>query len=87
MTPVTYRRHNCTRRHRTYATLAKCIWPRAVWIHGDGEYASVAYCRNTTVWLHPNLEQANASLAWIDHFGCGGRCSRDHKVIRLELPA
>ena len=26
--PKVYRRHNCERRHRTYGTLAKCIWPR-----------------------------------------------------------
>lgn len=86
MTPtiLTYRRHNCTRRHRTYRTFAKCIWPRAHWISGNGPYAVAAHCRGTTVTLHADLETAEAALRAIDGGGCGGRCKRHHKLVRLE---
>lgn len=83
--PVIYRRHNCTRRHRTYRTFAKCIWPRAEWILGDGPYATIAYCRVTTIELHADLDAARCALAVIDSTGCGGRCSRRHKLVQLEL--
>lgn len=80
----TYRRHNCTRTHRTYTTLAKCIWPRALWIHGNGPYASVARCgRGTTVALYPNAQDAHDAKALIDNTGCGGLCQRRHEVIHL----
>lgn len=88
MTPaatlVIYRRHNCTRRHRTHRTFAKCIWPRAVWISGNAPLAVIAYCRDTTITLHHDLESARDALAVIDSTGCGGRCSRHHKLVRLE---
>lgn len=38
----TYRGHNCDRRHRTWTTHARCIWPRAEWIHGNGPHATLA---------------------------------------------
>ena len=81
---VAYRRHNCTRRHRTYSTFARCIWPRAAWVLGEGPYAVVAYCKVTTVTLHPDLDAARGALDFIGDFGCGGRCTRRHKLIRLE---
>ena len=84
--PVIYREHNCTRQHRTYATMAKCLWPRAVWVNGEGPYATVAYCNgNTSIQLHEALEEARASMAQIDATGCGSRCGRRHKLLRLEL--
>lgn len=88
MTPtaVIYRRHNCTRAHRGYRTFAKCIWPRAIWISGDGPFAAVAYCRQTTITLHADIDAAQTAIDFIDTFGCGGRCSRHHKLIRLEIP-
>jgi hypothetical protein len=30
----TYRYHDCERKHRSRQTLAKCMFPRAIWIHG-----------------------------------------------------
>lgn len=39
MTVKTYRRHGCQAKHRTYKTVAKCIWPKATWVHGEGAYA------------------------------------------------
>lgn len=80
----TYRRHNCTRTHRTWTTFAKCIWPRALWIHGDGAYASVARCgRGTTVQLCQTTADAHEMKQLVDDTGCGGLCQRRHEVIRL----
>ncbi|MEU5624243.1 hypothetical protein [Streptomyces tendae] len=84
----TYRRHNCTRTHRTWTTLAKCIWPRATWIHGNGPYASVARCgRGTTVQLCTSPEDAQEMKDAIDSTGCGGRCMRRHELIQLTRTA
>lgn len=80
----TYRRHNCTRTHRTWTTFAKCTWPRALWIHGDGPYASVARCgRGTTIQLCQTAADAREMKQLIDNTGCGGLCQRRHEVIRL----
>lgn len=83
-TLTTYRRHNCTRRHRTFGALARCIWPRAAWISGEGAFVVVAHCRVTTVTLHADVEAAQSALDTIDGGSCGGRCSRHHKLVRLE---
>ena len=84
-TPVIYRRHNCSSKHRTFRTFARCVWPRAAWIAGAGPFAVVAFCRVTTVTLHDNVEDAQAALAVIDGGGCGGRCRRHHRLVRIEL--
>jgi hypothetical protein len=81
-----YRRHYCDRTHRTYRTLAKCIWRRAEWIAGDGPYATLAHCRVLTVELHTTEAAARQALARIDEWGCGGRCYRDHDLVRLVRP-
>lgn len=83
-TPVIYRRHKCTRAHRGYRTFAKCIWTRAAWIAGNGAFAVVASCRATTVTLHHTLDAAHLALQTIDATGCGGACTRQHRLIRLE---
>ena len=80
----TYRRHNCTRTHRTWTTFAKCVWPKALWVHGDGAYASVARCgRGTTIQLYSSPIEALGAKQLIDSHGCGGLCQRRHEVIRL----
>jgi hypothetical protein len=88
--PKTYRRHNCKRRHRSYRTLANCMWPRAVWVNGDGPYATLARCRVLTVALHASLDAAHAAKRAIDQWGCGGRCpctGAGHELVRLASPA
>jgi len=81
-----YRVHYCNAKHRTYRTMAKCVWRRAAWIMGDGEYASVAWChRGATVQLHATAGEAEQAKAIIDASACGGRCTRRHEVIRLVL--
>lgn len=80
-----YRRHNCVRKHRTFQTAAKCIWPRAAWVQGEGRFALLAYCRVLTVSLHETAEAAEDSKAFIDEFHCGGMCYGRHEVLELDL--
>src|SRR5919198_1244890 len=58
MALTVYRRHYCGAKHRTYRTLAQCIWKRAEWIDGEGPYAVLAKCRKLTVTLHETVEGA-----------------------------
>lgn len=80
----TYRQHHCTRAHRTYLTLAKCMFRRANWVTGEGQYASVSWCRGTSVMLHATKEGAEEAKAFIDQHGCGGMCRKKHEVILLD---
>lgn len=82
----TYRRHYCSRTHHTYNALAKCIWKKAEWIFGEGEYASLAHCGVLTIELHPTLEAAEKEKAAIDSTACGGRCYRNHEIVHLAHP-
>lgn len=85
---VPYKSHGkgCPNRsHRTWAAIGRCIWPRAIWVQGSGAWASVAYCRATTVMLHETESDARQSLQVIDRFGCSGRCTRRHQLVRLAL--
>lgn len=77
----------CRVRHRTHTTLAKCIYRYAVWVYGDGPYASLAYCNQLSVELHPTLEGAQAAKQQIDRTGCGHACHRDHRIVYLDLEA
>lgn len=44
----------CPVRHRTWAARARCEWPWAAWVHGEGRWASVrTRRRGTTVLLFP----------------------------------
>ena len=47
-----YRRHNCTAAHRSARTFMKCAIPKAAWIVGRGDYASIAWCDVPTVELY-----------------------------------
>lgn len=82
-----YRQHRCSKTHRKYLAMAKCIWPRAEWISGNGPYALLARCRVLTVTLHQEEDSALRYKAMIDSTGCGGMCVQDHEIVRLELPA
>jgi hypothetical protein len=82
----TYRRHTCNTGHRRFSAFAKCAWPRAEWVHGEGKFATVSYCHVTTVTLHPSAARALAALEFIDRLGCGGFCEKRHAVVVLSLP-
>lgn len=94
-----YRRHNCKRKHRTYLTLARCVWKNAIWVRpfegGDNSaeyrFALVTNCRKPymrgdqrTVSLWLSAEMVKRQKTFIDRFGCGGGCSRVHEIIELE---
>lgn len=84
-----YRRHNCTRDHRSDRTFAQCVWPRAHWVIGDGPYATLAFCRVLTIELHETREHAERMLDVIAGSGCGGACKgeRGHRLVFLSRPA
>jgi hypothetical protein len=98
---VTYRRHNCQRKHRTYAAFAKCVFPKArIGIFGEGPYATLSCPKyepklymygDYSAHLHETEEGARKAAGWIDDTGCGGGCNRGnwegHRIIRLELGA
>lgn len=79
----TYRRHYCERTHRTYRTTAKCLWPRAYWITGDGPYATLAWCRVLTIELHDDWPTAVSAMRVMGGTGCGGACGNRHEMVYL----
>lgn len=88
-----WRNHNCARKHRTFATLAKCMWNRGtIWVNGEGPYATVSECGKggrwpfRTIMLHGSLEEAQATCRTIDATACGHACHRAHRIIELVLP-
>lgn len=87
---VPYRRHgkrDCTAAHRTYRTWARCLWPHAHWIIGDGPFATVSRCRYRvlTVQLHRSEQDARVALGFIDGSGCGGACQGRHDLVKIAV--
>lgn len=82
-----YRYHDCDRMHRTYMTVARCVWPKALWIKGNehGRFALVSWCRGwrPTVTLHDSAPAAFTAKQHIDELGCGGRCVGKHELVEL----
>ncbi len=58
-------------RQKTWKQIAKKVWPWALWIDGDGPFASVAPCGGVTVILYHTRERAEAANSSF----CGSRCS------------
>jgi hypothetical protein len=72
----------------SYLTIARQRYRGALWIHGRGPYASLAYCGGLTVMLYETLDEALAGKRFIDRLGCGHACHGDtrpgsHVVERL----
>jgi hypothetical protein len=57
-----HRWHRCKRRHKSYRTLAKCIWHRALIIRGEGSYAVIGRGRPLVISLWENLALARYAL-------------------------
>ena len=74
----------CGHNHRTTRALAKCLWPRAAWIVGEGEFAVLAHCRALTVSLWADAAAAEESKLFIDRSKCGGLCRGAHEVVHLN---
>ena len=81
----TYHRHNCSRNHRKYRTLAKCMFPRACWVQGEGDYALLAWCPPLSVSLWWNKREAEEQKEFIDRLGCGHTCTKRHEIVLLEF--
>jgi hypothetical protein len=64
--------------------IARARWKKADWIEGDGEWATVAACRNLTITLHKTSAEAEKAKTFIDKIGCGGFCRRNHSVVHLK---
>jgi hypothetical protein len=63
---------------------ARRRWPKAIWIIGSGEYASVSLCPpGATVMLFASRMEAEIAKAAIDDTACGGRCRRQHEIVYL----
>lgn len=56
----------------------------AVWTHGAGEYATLAYCRELTIQRHATLEQAIRAKQAIDGGGCSGACVKVHILVHID---
>lgn len=69
--------------HSSPYVAAQRSWPDACWIEGSGRFATVAYCRDTTVTLHATYNDARTALHFIDQTGCGGRCHDMHAIYDL----
>jgi len=75
--------------------LACCRWRRAIWVSGEGRYASVSLCghlvgrgwQDTPVQLYRERDDAEAANRAIDATGCGNRCSRNHFTTDLARVA
>ena len=75
---------SCGRKHRRWNAVAKCRWPNANRVVGEGEWAVLSTCGGwTLVTLHLDRATADKTLAIIDRRGCGGSCERDHAIARL----
>lgn len=71
-------------RQKSFVALARARWPRAEWIIGNGEYASVSECdERPTIMLLGSLAEAEIAKRQIDDTGCCGRCTNAHAIVCL----
>jgi hypothetical protein len=69
---------------KSYRAIARKRWREAIWISGDGRFASVSHCREApTVELHKTRADAECAKRIIDSSDCGGACRRDHEIVEL----
>ncbi len=76
----------CGKRHACWYNLARCLYPKAAWISGEGPVALESHCgrrRDLTVTLHADVEDAEESRQSIDDAGCGSRCVGAHRIVHL----
>jgi hypothetical protein len=83
-----YRIHNCAKSHKSFRTLANCIWKRAHGVSGEGSFALLHKCGHyhggdLCVWLFPTEREARDQIPYGGCYDCN---SRDYKIIRLCDP-
>ena len=76
--------HRCSRQHHVPTALARCTFPDAGWIAGDGPFGVVAWCSVVGITLYPTATAATAALAALNDTGCGRRCTGHHDVLQLS---
>ena len=69
----------------TYNAKARKRWRNAVWISGEGKWATLAHCNDLTVQLHETKSEAIKAKRIIDNCGCGGFCNMDHSIVDMDL--
>jgi hypothetical protein len=91
---------SCGRRHKTWHAVASCRWRKGLsWVQGDPPasgpcVACVSFCRGAhygheyvTVTLHATEAEALRRKAGIDSSGCGGSCTKKHRIFMMTPPA
>ena len=69
-----------------YVQRARRKYPRAIWIIGDGPYASVSRCPpGETVMLFGTMAEAETLKSFLDSTGCCEGCRRDHLTVELKI--
>lgn len=69
----------------SFVSTARKLWPHAIWIIGNGQFASVSRCHpGATVMLFESLAEAAIAKRCIDDTACGGGCRRDHILFDLK---
>jgi hypothetical protein len=69
----------------SYVSIARKRWPKAIWIIGNGPWASLSECPpGGTVILFQTEAEAQIAKRTIDSSACGGSCRRKHSIVKLE---
>ena len=79
-----FRHDGCPVRHRSWRTLAGCIWRRAEYVTGDGPWALLTLCPPLEVSLHQTEEEAVSMRQMLDRCGCCGSCVGMHRIVNLS---
>jgi hypothetical protein len=85
----------CGTKHRSWHAVASCRWRRACWIITNGNldpgkpcYATLSFCGGPgqmTCMLWSDLSEAESGMRIIAKSGCGGRCTRQHRLIAMGV--
>ncbi len=67
------------------------IFPRSVWVDGDGPFALLCPCRDLSITLWPTEAKADEAMERVNATGCGGGCSLEtredhHLIVNLNEP-
>ncbi len=79
------------KREPNWVILAELHFSSVNHVEGTGPYAFVTACRPEFVYvsLWGTMEEAEKKKAWIDRFGCGGRCRHEmrhmwHRIFDIR---
>lgn len=78
---------DCGKRHRTFSARAKCIWPTAIYVRGEGRHALVTVCPVPAVSLFPDYQSAREDLDLLARHRCGPWCRRHHELVTIGTEA